>query len=107
MCESPSLTFVAASLATWRIARFIVAEEGPWNIGGRARAVAERIGLGTLTRCMHCVSVWASLAIALLVFPFDKRMIVLWLGIAGAASLLVEVAGSIRRIAMRGSSDGP
>lgn len=63
--------FVVYVLATWRISRMLVAsdghaEDGPFDILDKLRALSNRIGLGGLFACIWCMSVWVGLALAFL-----------------------------------------
>lgn len=56
------LMLVALTLATWRLASLLVAEDGPFHVLLKLR---ERTTVGGLLDCIWCVSVWiAPLALA-------------------------------------------
>lgn len=65
------LELVVGGLATWRLTRMALFEEGPFDIFARFRAWAARkellLGLNilTLTTCLKCMSVWIGSVAAL------------------------------------------
>lgn len=62
------LDFIVLSLAAWRLAYFVVKEDGPFDA---AKAVRARTTFGGLLTCIYCMSVWtaALVYVTWLVFP--------------------------------------
>ncbi|HYU09139.1 MAG TPA: DUF1360 domain-containing protein [Gemmatimonadales bacterium] len=96
--QSPAAVwFVVTTLAVWRVAGFVVYDEGLLRSGSRLRAALDRVGLGGLSRCFHCASVWIALIGVLVVFEVSPSLVVVWWAIAGAASALELMVGGVRR----------
>ena len=88
-----ALGFVIATLAIWRVSIVITADEGPFGMFEAMRSKIDpnqSTWLGRGLRCVGCVSVWVSLAAALLL----QASALEWLGLAGGAL-------AVHRIAMR------
>jgi len=89
-----------AGLATYRVARLIAIDEGPFSVFQRLRDVAGTYdlgengqpvsGLGRGLGCPYCVGLYvAVLAAAAVAFPsWLGDLVMLWLGLAGAAAYL-------------------
>lgn len=74
-------------LATYRLARMIAYEDGPWDVLVSLRTWAERDPLLEKgVNCPLCLSFWLAL-----VMVFAPRWAVRWLGIAGAAALIHQI----------------
>lgn len=90
-----ALLFAAASLATYRAARMVAQEDGPFDVFAWLR---DRAGQGNWVgrglHCVLCVSFWLALPAALLL-PWAgwRELLLLWGGIAGAAVVLYKVVG--------------
>lgn len=101
------LYVVLAILAAWRLAHDFTTEYGPFGIFFRARRFVQAwtealidvsdvedvkdhwaYFLYSGIACPHCLSFWTALAVALLWVLPGARWVVLWLGVAGAASLV-------------------
>jgi uncharacterized membrane protein len=80
-----------AALAVWRLAHFLYAEEGPWDIAVRLRR-AFPAQLSGLLRCFFCLSVWPALPAALLVATGWREFVLLWPALSAAAVLLERLA---------------
>ena len=78
MIESLLLMF----LATYRVARFLVADDGPYQVMTKLR---DRYEIGIL-HCIHCASVYVSIFVYLL-YVKGLETVVIVLAIAGAVSL--------------------
>ena len=93
----PESAFVLAVLATWRIARLVAKEDGPFDVVLRVRARAGTSVLGRLMDCPYCLSVWAALPLT----GWLRRryglpvadVVPVWLAISAGSSLL-ELATS-------------
>lgn len=90
------LTAALAALATYRIARMVVEEDGPAFVFKRLRDAHtnDKSSIAIGLRCFYCVSVWSALVIAALlcaVGGWDVWLFpVWWFGLAGAAAKLYE-----------------
>ena len=62
MEDGRTLWFVLGVLAVWRMTHLLHLEHGPWGAIARARAAAERLGLGDLVHCFFCLSLWVAAA---------------------------------------------
>lgn len=90
------LSYVLAVLASYRIARMLAMEEGPLELFARVRErfdSDQKTWLGRGLNCPLCLGFWVSLAMALLLAHQDPTMhrseiVLAWLGIAGAQTLL-------------------
>lgn len=99
-----------AILAAWRLAHDLAVEHGPFGVFYRLRRFVQRwaetridnseveeiedhwaysiyVGIG----CPHCLSFWSALAVALLILAPGGRLVILWLGVAGAVGLINKV----------------
>lgn len=86
------LTFIVASLATWRLSYMFVREKGPLDIFVKLRAFLGRIqsrsgGLFDLMSCVRCFSVWIGLVGAL----FVSHSFIQWLGYGLAFSAVASL----------------
>jgi len=92
--------WVLAALAAWRLAQFVVYDDGPFDLMLRLRILLGRYrldehdepvtALGRFVACTHCVGKWAALGLgALALWPGWAGDLVLaaW-GLAGAQSIL-------------------
>lgn len=97
MTTSPALWIVLLALAVYRLAYLFTTDTGPWLILKRIRQwVHSRYGLSSWqyqgATCVFCQSVWYA-ALAALSYEFGLglwwvRVLVIWMGLAGAALLL-------------------
>lgn len=80
------------TLATWRVSRLIVAEDGPAQIVVRLRRAVDATPLAGVMDCFACTSVWVGLGVSAVLFggrlPI-RDVAVAGLGLSGMA-LLVE-----------------
>ena len=90
---SPELRFLLSALATWRLAHFVVAEDGPGDVVVRLRAMAGDGFLGAIMDCFYCASVWLAVPFAFFVTSDPVNWICSWLAISGAAALLEQMTG--------------
>lgn len=90
-----ALLIVLAALATWRAARAVALEDGPFDLFTRLQDRAGQTHwVGRGLRCVLCVAVWLALPAALLVgVPDWRALLLLWGGIAGGAALIHKVVG--------------
>jgi hypothetical protein len=88
--------FIIASLATYRLARMVATEEGPFGVFVVLRGFLDadqKTWLGRGMVCQLCVGFWLALPVAFLVAPLDWTLLLAWWGIAGAAALLAKWEG--------------
>jgi len=83
--------FCVATLATWRLAHLLHAEEGPWHAAARLRQALAVRQVGVLD-CFFCVSVWTALPAALLISPRRRQFLALWPALSAAAIMLERAA---------------
>ena len=79
---------VLGSLGVWRLTHLFSAEDGPGNILARLRGAVGRGALGDMLDCFNCLSLWVSIPFAILLGAGWRQMVLLWLGLSGAAILL-------------------
>lgn len=86
------LVFLFAPFAVYRIARMLASEEGPFSIFDKWRNLfIQPNWIGRGMRCPLCISFWAGLFLAALLFWFPSEIIevgVVGIGFSGAASFL-------------------
>ncbi|MFV0374839.1 hypothetical protein [Microbacterium sp.] len=78
-----ALTLVVGALATWRLSRLLVAEDGPGGVIVRLRAAVDRTPARGMLDCFGCTSVWVGLGIAALLGR--RAAVVTGLALSGAA----------------------
>jgi hypothetical protein len=82
------ISFVLASLATWRVTHLLGREDGPADLIVRLR---NRLGsslVGSLMDCFNCLSLWIAAPAALFVTRNLLDWLFTWLALSGAACLL-------------------
>lgn len=87
---SPELGFVLISLATWRVAHLVAAEDGPFDVVVKLRARAGDGAIGHLMDCFYCLSLWPAALLAPLVGDGWIEFGIVWLAASGAACLLEQ-----------------
>lgn len=85
---SPWFQFVVAVLATWRLARLIAREDGPFDLVVKLRAKAGGGFAGQLMDCPYCLSLWIALPFAAPLADSAAAWVAAWLAISGGASFL-------------------
>jgi hypothetical protein len=85
---SPWFRLAIAVLATWRLARLIAAEDGPFDVIVRIREKAGGGLAGRLMDCPYCLSLWFAAPAALLVAPIGWAWGLAWLAVSGGACFL-------------------
>lgn len=86
--SSPWFHFVVAILATWRLARLLAREDGPFNLIVKLRARAGSGFAGQLMDCPYCLSLWIAAPFASTLADSALTWIAAWLAISGGASFL-------------------
>src|SRR5262245_39155046 len=89
---SPWFRLVIAVLATWRVARLIAYEDGPFDVIVRLRGLAGSGVLGRLMDCPHCLGLWIAAPAALLLSSQLPDWCAAWLAVSGGASLVETLA---------------
>ena len=85
---------ILGTLCVWRIAHFLYAEDGPWDIlVSLRRAVGEGV-MGRLLDCFYCLTLWISLPITLLIAESVTEKLLMWPALSGGAILLERVTAS-------------
>jgi hypothetical protein len=79
--------FCVASLATWRLAHLLHAEDGPWHSVERLRRALNARQVGVL-ECFFCSSVWTALPGAMLVSSRRRQLLIAWPALSAAAVLI-------------------
>jgi hypothetical protein len=87
------LETILAILATYRVARMLTTEDGPFDLFAKLR---ERIDprqetwVGRGINCPLCVGFWVSFAVSLVFLPWSSlaSLLLNWLGVAGGSVVL-------------------
>jgi len=74
-------------LAVWRITHLLHAEDGPWNVFVRFRALFGRGFWGALLDCFYCLSVWIAAPFAWWIGTDWKERLLLWPALSAGAIL--------------------
>ena len=85
---SPWFRFVVAVLATWRVTRLVVREDGPFDLIVKLRV---RVGgglVGQLMDCPYCLGLWLAAPFAFALADSVAAWLIAWLAIAGGAAFL-------------------
>ena len=86
-------SLVVGTLATWRVSRLIVTEDGPGQVVVRLRKAVDDTPLAGLMDCFACTSVWIGAGVAAVMFggrlPL-RDVAVGALALSGAALLIEE-----------------
>jgi hypothetical protein len=77
--------FLLGSLAVWRIAHLLRAEDGPWRLSVRLRRRAGTGLWGDLLDCFYCLSLWVSAPVALWLGGSWGERLLLWPALSAAA----------------------
>jgi len=89
-------SLLLGSIATWRVSRLVVAEDGPAQSVVRLRRAVDATPLAGLMDCFACTSVWIGAGVAAVLFggrlPL-RDVAVAGLALSGAALLVERVAG--------------
>ena len=89
-------SLLVGTLATWRVSRLIVTEDGPAQAVVRLRRAVDQTPLAGLMDCFACTSVWVGAGVAAVLFggrlPL-RDVAVAGLALSAAAMLVERVAG--------------
>ncbi len=83
------LDLLILSLASWRLANFIVKEAGPFNLSASFR---NKFPLGGLTNCLYCALFWVG-ALMYILWLTPLASIVTIFAISGGALMLATYTG--------------
>jgi hypothetical protein len=78
-------------LGVWRITHPLQAEDGPWDVVVRLRALAGAGLAGRVMDCFYCLSLWIALPFALLIGVLGAgwlEQLLLWPALSAGAILL-------------------
>jgi hypothetical protein len=89
--------FVLGTLAVWRIAHLLNAEDGPWNLLTGLRRAAGAGFWGKLLDCFYCLTLWIAIPFAYFLNAEWKERGLLWLALSGSASLLEQATSRQQR----------
>lgn len=84
----PWFSLLVAVLATWRGARFITREDGPFDLIVRLRRHAGSGSFGQLMDCPYCLSLWLAMPWAPFLADSAVAGVLSWLAISGGAAFL-------------------
>jgi hypothetical protein len=90
---SELLLFALSALAAWRVTALIAYESGPFHVFDRLRHLLVRLRLTQLVTCFHCLALWISAFVVLAVYKLTWWSVLLWLAVAGAASIVERWLG--------------
>lgn len=85
---NPWFHFVIAVLATWRLARFVAREDGPFDLIVKLRGRVGSGFAGQLMDCPYCLSLWIAAPFAAALADSAAAWIAAWLAISGGAAFL-------------------
>lgn len=92
-----ALTFVVLSLAVWRVARIIVAEDGPFDLLAtlreRSGILKQRTWIARGFMCVACISFWLGLIVAILWFGFSFESMFYGLALSAVSVILLRHVG--------------
>jgi hypothetical protein len=94
--DSSFAWLVACWLAAWRLTALLAYEAGPFELLSRLRVALARVGLHGVVTCFHCLALWVSAAVVLLVYEIEARSLLLILAVAGASSMSERLLGGMR-----------
>jgi hypothetical protein len=86
--SSPWFHFVVAVLATWRLARLLVREDGPFDLVVKLRMRAGSGFSGQLMDCPYCLGLWIAAPFAAALADSVAAWIAVWLAVSGGAAFL-------------------
>lgn len=87
------LVLVLSVLATWRLTALVAYESGPFRTLEELRRLLVSARMGRLVSCFHCLGVWISAIVVLIVYRWEPMIILLWLAVAGAVSIIERWLG--------------
>lgn len=97
------LLFVLAVFACFRLAELVVVDGGPYGALLKFRTWAGVYDLdedgepkgnaGKLFSCPYCVGMYFAFVAALIIAPFDWRLVLCWFAIAGGQAFLQSIGG--------------
>lgn len=91
--EPPWFEAVLSVLAVWRLARLVARERGPFDLVSRLHVAAAETPLSMGLACVHCLAIWLAAVPAALLAPGWAAGLLLWLAVAGGASVIELALG--------------
>ncbi len=91
--EPPWFEAVLSVLAVWRLARLVARERGPFDLVSRLHVAAASTWLADGLACVHCLAIWLAVLPAAMLAPGWAAGLLLWLAVAGGASVIELAAG--------------
>jgi hypothetical protein len=90
------LTLLLAMLATYRVARMLTQEDGPFDAFAQLRGHAgQRTWVGRGIHCVLCVSFWVAAVVTVLLAATGmiawREVWLVWPGVAGGAVVVYQV----------------
>jgi hypothetical protein len=79
-------------LAVWRITHLLQAEDGPWNIIVKIRALFGNSEMGALLDCFYCLSLWIAAPFAWWLGDSWQESVLLWPALSAGAIFVERIA---------------
>ncbi|MBK8627014.1 MAG: DUF1360 domain-containing protein [Saprospiraceae bacterium] len=79
---------VISILTVWRLTSLLCYEEGPFKIFNKVRRYLYKLNLGSLVECFHCMAIWVSICIVVLMYPIKFEIFLIIFAVAGGASII-------------------
>jgi hypothetical protein len=86
--SSPIWSFTLCVLAVWRLTHLLAKEDGPWDLIVRIRKALGESFIGRLMDCFYCLTLWLSLAPAILLGRDWIMRFLFWFALSGAVCLV-------------------
>jgi hypothetical protein len=94
----PFYWLIVGVLAVWRLTHLLHAEDGPWSLLLKLRALAGTGIFGSLLDCFYCLSLWVSVPFAYALGESWWERLLLWPALSGAAILLQNVSHRLQNV---------
>jgi hypothetical protein len=88
------IQFVICALAVWRLTHLFVLEDGPWDFVYHLRRKLGNSIFGKAMDCFYCLSIWIAVPFAFIIFRDWLSILIGWLSLSGAASLVEQFTTS-------------
>jgi Protein of unknown function (DUF1360) len=79
------------TLAVYRITHLLSAEDGPWDLSARLRAVAGHGFFGRLLDCAFCLSLWVAAPFAVAIGEGARERALLWLAFSAGVVVIEKL----------------
>jgi hypothetical protein len=104
---SLELRCLLGAFAVWLIVHLLVAEDGPWDLVVKLRALLGDSVPGRAMDCFYCASIWVAVPFAFVVADHWPGRVLSWLALSGAASLFEQATKrDLGRIPTQDRNDG-